>query len=384
MITLIRNVQVFAPEDRGAQDVVILGDRIVAIGGDLTKWTEVSESQVIEGKGRYLVPGFIDQHVHLLGGGGAAGFGSRGPETAFSEAVLAGTTTVVGCVGVDQEGRDLKELYAKTKSLEVRGLTARMYTGGFDMRITLTGSLKSDLFLIDNVIGSKVAVSDRRSVQPTHDELKRVFAETIVGGLSANKAGVVHIHMGDQKTGLTPVMRAWQEVEMPIRKIVPTHLNRNAILMEQGLDWAMSGGLVDFTPSITPGDFKEAKRASEAVGIYLSKGVPIDQITLSTDANGVFTIHGFDKMFRVPMTLLQQEFQDLVLVRKLSMTDALRCVSTNVADILRLSQKGRIAEGADADMLLLDPETLDVDVVMARGIVVVDEKKFISRQKLDV
>ncbi|MBU4604931.1 MAG: beta-aspartyl-peptidase, partial [Proteobacteria bacterium] len=137
MITIIRNVHVYSPEDLGVQDVLIVGKQIHAVGGDFDLWAKLPETTEIDGTGKLLVPGFVDSHVHILGGGGAAGFGSRGPETSFSETVLAGTTTVVGVVGVDQEGRDLKTLYAKTKSLEFRGITAKMFTCGFDTEVTI-------------------------------------------------------------------------------------------------------------------------------------------------------------------------------------------------------------------------------------------------------
>ncbi len=105
MITIIRNVHVYAPEDLGVQDVLIVGQQIHGVGGDLEPWARLPETTEIDGQGRILTPGFVDSHVHILGGGGAAGFGSRGPETSFSETVFAGTTTVWGVVGVDQEGR---------------------------------------------------------------------------------------------------------------------------------------------------------------------------------------------------------------------------------------------------------------------------------------
>ena len=250
MITIIRNVHVYSPEDLGVQDVLIVGKQIHAVGGDFDLWAKLPETTEIDGTGKLLVPGFVDSHVHILGGGGAAGFGSRGPETSFSETVLAGTTTVVGVVGVDQEGRDLKTLYAKTKSLEFRGITAKMFTCGFDTEVTITGSIKSDIYLVDNVIGAKCCVSDRRGAQTTYEDLKKAMATSALGGLLSRKAGVLHIHMGDAPAGLMPVIEAQQETAVMIKNVVPTHINRNELLMEQGLIWAKNGGVLDLTPCI--------------------------------------------------------------------------------------------------------------------------------------
>jgi beta-aspartyl-dipeptidase (metallo-type) len=298
--------------------------------------------------------------------------------------MLAGTTTVIGCVGVDQEGRDLQSLLAKTRSLEFRGMTARMFTGGFDWRNTLTGSIIKDLFIVDNVLGAKVAISDRRSFHPTQDELNRLIAEAMHGGLLTGKAGVVQVHVGDLANGITPLINAVKETGVPIKHVLPTHFNRNELLMEQALEWVRMGGVVDVTPSIGPPEFNRAMRSVEAVTNLLSARIPIDQITVSTDANGVSTIHGFDKVERVPIDLLHKEFKELVLGKGLTITNALKPVTSNVARVLKMERKGIITEGADADLLLLDPKTLKLELVMARGKVVIQDGKMTRMQKLDV
>lgn len=384
MITIIRGAQVYSPEDLGVQDVLIVGRQIHGVGGDYDLWAKLPDAVEIDAHGKLLVPGFIDSHVHILGGGGAAGFGSRGPETSFSETVLAGTTTVVGVVGVDQEGRDLKTLYAKTKSLEFRGITAKMFTCGFDTAVTITGSIKSDIYLIDNVIGAKCCVSDRRGAQTTFDELKKAMANAALGGLLARKAGVLHIHMGDNPSGLTPVMQAQEETGVLIKCVVPTHINRNELLMEQGLAWAAKGGVLDLTPCIYPPDFKRATKTAKAVVDLRKAGVPIEQITISTDANGVHTIHGFARMARNPMDLMYKEFLDMILGEGVSMTDSLKCVASNVARVLRLEDKGRIAPGADADLMLLNPDSLEIKMVMALGVKLAEDGRLVNPPPLDV
>lgn len=41
-----------------------------------------------------LLPGFIDSHVHILGGGGEGGFSTRTPEIKIEDLIDAGTYTV--------------------------------------------------------------------------------------------------------------------------------------------------------------------------------------------------------------------------------------------------------------------------------------------------
>jgi len=382
--TLIRNVQVFAPQELGLRDVLVVGEQVVRVAPDLGAFASLPEVKTIEGGGRYLTPGFIDAHVHISGGGGGAGFGSRGPEINFSEAMLAGITTVLGCVGIDQEGRDLQSLLAKTRSLEFRGMTARMLTGGFDWRVTVTGSIIKDLFVIDHVVGAKVAISDRRSFHPTQDQLNQLIAETMHGGLLSGKAGIVQVHVGDLASGITPLMKAVKDTGVPIKHVLPTHLNRNEFLMEQAAEWINMGGVVDLTPAVTPAEFKRAMFSAKAIKKLLSAGCPIEQITLSSDANGISTIHGFDKVERFPLNLLHKEFKELVLGEGLKVSDALKCITSNVARVLKMERKGVVMEGADADLVLLDPGSLELELVMARGEVVVQNGKILKMQKLDV
>ena len=52
-----------------------------------------------------VVPGFVDMHVHVTGGGGEAGPASRCPESQLSAFLRVGTTTVVGVCGTDSVSR---------------------------------------------------------------------------------------------------------------------------------------------------------------------------------------------------------------------------------------------------------------------------------------
>ena len=63
---------------------------------------------------------------------------------------------------------------------------------------------------------------------------------------------------------------------------------------------------------------------------------------------------------------LFRKFRDLVRKGLLGIEDALRPFATNAADFYQLGRKGRIAEGKDADILILD-EDLGLDTVIAGG-----------------
>ena len=113
MITIIRNAEVYAPEYLGKKDVLLLGSKIAAVDEhvsfNINGPVEVSE---IDAGGKALIPGFIDSHSHIQGGGGEGGFSTRTPEAVLTDFTTAGVTTVVGCLGTDGTARDMVSLLA--------------------------------------------------------------------------------------------------------------------------------------------------------------------------------------------------------------------------------------------------------------------------------
>ena len=163
---LIRNVQLYTPQPAGRMDLLAGGGRILRMEAGL----DIPEryAEVVDGEGLLAVPGFIDGHVHILGGGGEGGFATRTPELPLSDAIRGGITTVVGCLGTDGITRSLPGLLAKAKALEAEGLSTFLYSGSYGVPVrTFTGSIEEDLILIDKVLGlGEVAISDHRSSQP--------------------------------------------------------------------------------------------------------------------------------------------------------------------------------------------------------------------------
>ena len=73
MLTLIQEGMVYAPNFLGEKDIMILGSKIGAITEPGKIKVEGMDVQVIKASDKIVIPGFIDSHVHLLGGGGEGG-----------------------------------------------------------------------------------------------------------------------------------------------------------------------------------------------------------------------------------------------------------------------------------------------------------------------
>ncbi len=375
---LIKNVNVYAPEKLGTKDVFIAGGKICRIDDNI----ELPESlgvEIIDGTGMIMTPGFIDCHVHVLGGGGEGGFGNRTPEATLSGLTRYGITTVVGCLGTDGYGRDIKALVAKLKGLKEQGITAYGYTGSYQVPVrTLTENSTEDIMMIDEIIGvGEIAISDHRSSQPTFEEFARLCADARLGGILSGKAGIINIHLGDSPRCMDLIERVINETEIPSTQFLPTHVNRNAMLFEKALDYAEKGGAIDFTGNEDI-DYWETVcdevRVCTGVRRLLDRGISSDLFTFSSDGQGslpLFSPEGvFLGMGMGQSSCLLKEVKECVNKADIPLEIAIKAITSNPAKVLKLDKKGKIAEGMDADLCMLNQD-LDVDTVIALGQVMV-------------
>ncbi|MDX1381568.1 MAG: hypothetical protein R3233_10625, partial [Xanthomonadales bacterium] len=222
---------------------------------------------------------------------------------------------------------------------------------------------------LDCVIGvGEVAISDHRSSQPTHDELARLASEAHVAGLLARKAGVLHLHLGDGERGLAPVRRLLDETELPARVFHPTHVNRRRELFEEACELARRQVVVDVT-AFPVEEGENAWSAADAWERFHDRGCPPTNLTVSSDGGGClphFDANGeLQRMEFATPAGLHETLREL-LRRGRPLEAVLPSMTHNVARLLRLVGKGRIAAGADADLLCLG-ENHRVRHVMARG-----------------
>src|SRR5215212_592669 len=138
VFTLIEGGELYAPQRRSRQDVLLAGGRVARIGS-------------------------IDQQ--------------------------ALSATGVGCLGVYTTTKTLPGLLAKVRAFNEEGITAFMYSGGYNVPpVTLTGSVRTDMLLVAEVIGAgEIAIADARSTAPSLPELDRLVRDAYAGGLLTRK-----------------------------------------------------------------------------------------------------------------------------------------------------------------------------------------------------
>jgi len=370
VLTLIKNADIFAPESIGIGYLLLGGGKILHIGHGCPDVDTFWLGETADMGGAPLSPGLIDCHVHVTGGGGENGFSTQAPPVPLTRFTRYGVTSVVGLLGTDDETRSTASLLARTRALREEGLSAWCWTGGYHFPpTTLTGSLRSDIVNIDCVIGlGELAVSDYRSSQLTSEELARLASEAHVAGLLSKKAGVIHLHLGNGNRGLSMVRRLLDETELPARVFHPTHVNRRKELFEEACELSRQNCVIDVT-AFPVEEGENAWSAPDAWERFHQNTCPAGNLTISSDGGGCLP-HFDDNGEMVKMDFatsagLPETLRELTR-RGHPLNAVLPALTSNVARLLRLPGKGRIAEGFDADLVCFDEEH-QVRHVMAGG-----------------
>ena len=379
MFVLIKNAHVFAPEDLGQKDVLICNKKIIKVADHIDFDWDPEEFTVIDAAGQSMVPGFIDQHVHIIGGGGEDGFASLIREIQMTDCVKYGVTTVVGVLGTDCQAKHVETLVARAKALKEQGMTAYCLTGSYSYpSITLTGSVAKDMAFIDEIIGVKIAIAEHRASEITTEELTRLATQVRTTSFLTHKPGVVHMHTGRGKKQYSDVLKIVEESDIPITQFRPTHVNIDS---ESTIEFGKAGGYLDFTSG----------HQTAASAAHLKKALdqfPLEQITLSSDSNGSFPKWSEDRRRIVAMGVgsmdtLWDTIRHLVQDQGVDLGTAVSIITRNVADALMLyPNKGSISKDADADLVLLDQD-LQITNVLALGKVMVRDGELVAKNYYD-
>jgi beta-aspartyl-dipeptidase (metallo-type) len=369
MIKLLKNARVYAPAPLGKKDILIVGEKICRIGDRIEGYEGLPDVETFDLEGKTLVPGYIDMHVHITGGGGEQGPASRVPESQLSVFTTNGITTVVGLLGTDGITRSVENLVAKARALTEEGITAYALTSSYGYPpTTITGSVEKDIMMIPPIIGVKVAVSDHRSSNPSGEDLIALATAARRAGLLSGTPGLLTMHMGSGKAQLEPVLYVLDHSDVPAKNLLPTHMLRTPELIEDGVELVKRGGYMDCTAGSSDEEMEE--EAERLMNLLSRDGVTADHVTLSSDAFG--SQPKFDENGQcIGLTYASPCYLHKTIVslvrRGLPLEEALKLLTSTPAVLLdQVGRKGCVAEGADADLLVLR-EDLGIDSLFARG-----------------
>ena len=376
---LIKNAQLYAPEKMGICDILIEGSRISEIGKEINV-SGIQNLELMDVKGKRVTPGFIDIHTHIIGGGGEKGPSSMVRESYVTDFTRAGVTTTVGLLGTDGVIRNVESLLIKAKALNSEGLTVKVLTGSYSIpSITISGDIEKDIILFEEIIGCKVALEDHRGSYPSYGELLRIVERSRRGGLLSNKAGLVTIHMGNGKYGLSKVIEILKETQIPAKNIIPTHMaSRGYELLDQAIEFINMGGSID----ISSGESLEANMEIVRKIRYLNQKVSLDNITVSSDAFG--SLPKFDEHKNlIGYSFAKPEF-NLDLLKILmedgyKLEEVLPMFTSNPARAIAMDgTKGKVEENYDADLVVFD-DSLNVETVISKGRMMIKDKEILVK-----
>jgi beta-aspartyl-dipeptidase (metallo-type) len=378
-VILIKSATVYDPEFIGKKDILISSNKIIYISDQIDIPTNnFPDVEIVNGENLIATPGIVDLHVHIMGGGGEGGYATRTPELMLTNFTLNGITTCVGLLGTDGTTRNMAGLVAKARALDIEGITTYLWTGCYEMPTrTLTDSARGDIVLVDKIIGiGEIAISDHRGSHPSDKDLIHLASEARVGGMLSGKCGILHMHLGDGKEGIAPLLNITQHSEIPFENLLPTHINRNRKVFEQSVEYAKTGGFVDITSGIKPeGD--DAVHPVVAFKILLESGVSPYNITMSSDAGGSMPI--FDNQGKLIKLGVGMPSSNMEIIKEcvetgIPLETALIPFTSSPAKLLKLQGKGYLQREFDADIILLD-KNLKPHTVISKGKIMVKDYK---------
>jgi len=202
----------------------------------------------------------------------------------------------------------------------------------------------------------------------------KLAAEARIGGLLSKKAGVTHFHVGIGKERLEFLRALIDDYEIPPANIYATHITCSKALVDEAIDLSHKGAYVDITAD---------DQTAEWIEYFKSNDGDFTHLTVSSDGNGslpVFNDKGEMTGFGVAsQELLFKQIAASIKDYGVPLPEALSLVTVNTARALRLEYKGRVQEGMDADILILDEDTFEIVHVFANGQHMLKDKEVIVK-----
>ena len=189
----------------------------------------------------------------------------------------------------------------------------------------------------------------------------------------SGKAGIINVHLGGGKRQYELLLQTVEETEIPISQFYRLMQIGQVSCLKQVLlllKWAVPSILPQVKILIFWEREDDEVRFSKGLKRLLDEGIGLDQFTMTSDGQGSLPYFDENNQFIGlgvgSSRALMVGIKEAVQVEQIPLEIALRAITSNPAKILKLAQKGRIAPGMDADLCLLNQDTLDIETVIAK------------------
>ncbi len=372
MFKLLKNATVYAPEKLGVTDILIWEDRVIKVAPN-QKLPEGFEGKEFDLTGKTIIPGIVDSHVHITGGGGEGGFTTRTSEITFEEIAESGVTTLIGVLGTDGYARRVKDVSVKTMALREEGFECYFLTGSYTYPIeTISGSVAEDIIFNPYCIGTgEIAHCDHRSSIMTYEEMRRVCADTRNGARLAGLKGAVNVHLGNYPDPADYFIKMCEE-DITFRPlIIPTHITRKDYVFDSCMKFWEYGGQVDITAG-GDGDASQHSYGSvEGLEMIWKKYGTLERVSMTSDGNGSAPV--WDElgnmigMGKGSCKVLLQDLKKAANNGVIPFEEVLKTMTTTPARNYGLkTSAGKIVENGTANFAILD-ENLDLAETILNG-----------------
>jgi len=354
MFTLYKNAQLYTPEKQGKKDLLVWNDEIFDIGENL-RIPAGYEGEEVDVNGKILMPGLVDTHVHITGGGGEGGFNTRMTELTFDEAVSAGVTAMVGVLGTDGYSRRPEDVLIKCMALNEQGFDAYMLTGSYTLPVVnILGEVAKDVLFFEKIIGAgEIALNDHRGSCMGPEELLHIACDVRNGARLAGKKGTVNIHLGNYLGAFKTLLEV-AKTDITLRAVlIPTHITRTKYVFEESLEWIDFGGHADITAG--------SDSSAQALEFLYKRNGHLNNITMTSDACG--SLPTFDELGNLTgiekgtSSVLLEDLRKIMKNGVIPFETAILPITKNAADAFGITTgSGTITIGKKANLLILDNE----------------------------
>ncbi|KPK41590.1 MAG: dihydroorotase [Omnitrophica WOR_2 bacterium SM23_29] len=384
MDILLKDGHIVDPANRldSTSDILIRDEKIAKVGKNL----RVNGAKTVDCKGKYVLPGLIDMHVHFRQPG------REDEETLLtgSRAALKGGFTSVLCMAntnppIDNQGV-VEYIYAESKRIGLINLyTVGAVTKNLDGKeLTEVGQILA--------AGARALSDDGKSIMNAELmrralEYTKMFALPIIShceDLNLSKDGVINEGFVSTKLGLKGIPRT-SEIAMVMRDIELAELTGGRVHIAHvttreavELIGQAKGKAINLTCETCPHYFtltEEAvlgfdtnakvnpplrtKEDVEAIKKGLSEGtidvIATDHAPHSEEEKDVEFDSAAFGMIGLE-TALSLAFSELVAKGILNWKQLVERMSISPAKILGLDNKGSLGAGSDADVVVFDPK----------------------------